>query len=263
VYKQDQEQNEADDGNAVALNNQDQYGNGNEDEENDEDENEEGTLDDEAKLEEETESQSDRASKLKYEEVDLDAGLQLQAQHLPEVGRTANRTKVLEALLQRGSSTAIWDRLPIDKIPWEYQDCPNPSGEQVDELAHGLANIVPLDGKIVPLARLPPEQRCDLRLVAQLKDVDPDAVPTFIPPWKDARLRELALDRSCTFFSSTSSLTGLLSKCFLAIDQKKGVDLLGLTNAFQSRTKTFSPSTRIPSLVSQTNIVRKSVVHFQ
>lgn len=193
-----------------------------------------------------------------HQETDLDRGLREGAARLP-MGEVSDkdatgevrilRWKVLEALLGRGRFRKVWRRLPLDALPWELRDCPNPRGEQVPTLAYGLESIVELKGKIVPLALLPLKFRRAFRLVAQLDDLDQGVLPAFVPPWRDEQLRDLALQRSCRFYSSTSSLTGLLSKCYFAISCHRGVDLVGLNRHFWHRPNTYAPSTRWPTIV--------------
>jgi len=193
-----------------------------------------------------------------YMEVDLDRGLREEAAWLPtaEVKDSdsrgnviISRTKVIEALLKRRRYRDVWERLPLEPAPWDRRDCPNPRGERVPTLAYGLESIVGMRGRIVPLALLPVEQRRGLRLVAQPEDIDPGAMPAFVPPWQDTCLQELAVQRSCRFFSSTSSLTGLLSKCYFAISRHAGVDTVGLSSAFRGRSSMHGPSSRLPTVV--------------
>ena len=82
-----------------------------------------------------------------------------------KVERVIKRTKVVEALLRRGKSVPVWDRLQVDAKQWKFVDCANPRGERVPDLAYGLERIVGLDGKVVPLAAMPPGPRRDLREV--------------------------------------------------------------------------------------------------
>lgn len=181
----------------------------------------------------------------------LDRGINEVAERLleDEAGDTfARRTKVVEALLRRGWSKNVLDKKLLDTEPWDFNDCANSTEHKVGGLAHDLDRIVGMHGKIVPLAVMSEKQRRDLRLIAQVEDVNFDALPPFIPPRDDTRMRELAVTRSCKLYSSTSSLTGLLSKCYFAITKHHGVNLNGLSSFFQSRTNTHSPAMRLPSV---------------
>eukprot|EP00401_Gymnodinium_catenatum_P036445 CAMPEP_0117587492 /NCGR_PEP_ID=MMETSP0784-20121206/69333_1 /TAXON_ID=39447 /ORGANISM="" /LENGTH=753 /DNA_ID=CAMNT_0005388761 /DNA_START=16 /DNA_END=2277 /DNA_ORIENTATION=+ len=194
----------------------------------------------------------DLADRAIDEEVDLDRGLReaasfLSAEETEEDGMI-RRIRVIEALLSRGRGRVVWRRRQLDPERWELRDRPNPLGEKVGKLAHGLDETVRLDGQLVPLALLPKRVRHDLRAVAELKDFDPAGLPPFISPCVDERLRELSLKNKCLFYSSTSSLTGLLSMCYFCISRHRHVDLSGLTKHFRGRPATFPPSTRLPKV---------------
>ncbi|CAJ1400267.1 unnamed protein product [Effrenium voratum] len=182
-------------------------------------------------------------------ETDLDKALRDAATAMPEAtvglkdsGKWLDRNGVLETVLQRQPGRS-W-QWKVGPEPLAMEDCPNPDGSFVATLAHGLESVVELRGRVVPLASLPKKQRRDLRIIAQPEEVDWSALPPFVPAFQDQRLQELARREGCKFFSSTSSLTGILSRCYFTISQHRGFDLDGLSTIFKDRPPTFSPSTR-------------------
>eukprot|EP00434_Breviolum_minutum_P037293 symbB.v1.2.033064.t1/scaffold4054.1/size45513/2 len=175
-------------------------------------------------------------------ESDLDATLKEAAKWS---GKFASRAAVLDQLLPLATRQWQWTAGPESV---RKEDCPNPDGSYVARLAHGLESVVELRGRLVPLAGLPKEKRRDLRRVAQPEDITLQAIPPFVPAYKDQRLQDLAKRNGCRFFSSTSSLTGLLSRCYFAISRHRGFDLEGLSKKFQNSRRTFSPSTRWPTV---------------
>eukprot|EP00439_Symbiodinium_sp_Y106_P066844 s1483_g10.t5 len=193
-----------------------------------------------------------------FQEGDLDQELRRAADMLPEAGifdqeahRSLDKTKlakasaVVEALLSESSRS--WT-CGVEREPAILEDRPNPDGSFVAVLAHGLESVVELRGRLVPLSALPAKQRRALRRVVQPDEVNWKALPPFVPAHEDKRLERLALDSDCRYFSSTSSLTGLLSRCYFAISQHRQFDPCGLSKGYRSRPRTFSPSTRWPTV---------------
>ncbi|CAE7526344.1 pet127 [Symbiodinium natans] len=184
------------------------------------------------------------------QEGDLDQDLRMAAQILPEDsifdkdGKRLSRSGVVEALLRQPSRS--W-KFGVEREALPLEDRPNPDGSFVAALAHGLESVVELRGRLVPLAALPAEQRRDLRRVVQPEEVNWKALPPFVPAHEDKRLEDLALSNDCQYFSSTSSLTGLLSRCYFAISRHREFDPIGLSRAYRERPTTFSPSTRWPT----------------
>ncbi|CAE7395994.1 pet127 [Symbiodinium microadriaticum] len=184
-----------------------------------------------------------------FQEGDLDQELRMAAQMLPEegifdqAGKSLSRAAVVEALLSQSSRSWTCD---VERKPAILEDRPNPDGSFVAVLAHGLESVVELRGRLVPLSALPAKQRRALRRVVQPGEVNWKALPPFVPAHEDKRLERLALDSDCRYFSSTSSLTGLLSRCYFAISQHRQFDPCGLSKGYRSRPRSFSPSTRWP-----------------
>lgn len=183
-------------------------------------------------------------------ESDLDVTLKAAARSFPkspQQGKFASRSAVLDQMSRAGAKrTWQWTAGPEPPL---REDCPNPDGSYVARLAHGLESVVELRGRLVPLTGLPKEKRRDLRRVAQPEEINWKALPPFVPACEDGRLEQLARKNGCKFYSSTSSLTGVLSRCYFAISQHRGFDPKGLTKSFLKRRRTFSPSTRWPTVV--------------
>eukprot|EP00929_Paragymnodinium_shiwhaense_P007711 TRINITY_DN111622_c0_g1_i1.p1 TRINITY_DN111622_c0_g1~~TRINITY_DN111622_c0_g1_i1.p1 ORF type:complete len:715 (+),score=122.05 TRINITY_DN111622_c0_g1_i1:93-2147(+) len=153
-------------------------------------------------------------------------------------------TGIIEALVRRGHTKALWEGRSLGAQPLDRRHVPNPRGEQVDDLAYGLENVVRLDGALVPLSLLPEAHRRELRTVPDADALDDRALPEFIPPFRDTCLRELALRNDCKFLSSTSSLTGPLGKCYFALSSHFAVDARGLSQSFKGRSRHHTPGSR-------------------
>ncbi|CAK9070227.1 unnamed protein product [Durusdinium trenchii] len=206
------------------------------------------------KLPMELKTRTPRKSKRKGEsfmkETDLDAPLKAAASKCPAQAELQSRAKILEKM-SNTKRTWKWTAGPY---PATREDCPNPdnpdgSDESIARLAHGLQSVVMLRGRLVSVRQLPLEKQKEVSCIAQPEDINWDALPPFVPAHKDRQLEELARKNGCRFFTSTSSLTGLLSRCYFVITRHRGFDPLGLGDYFAKRYLTFSPSTRWPTVV--------------
>lgn len=129
------------------------------------------------------------------------------------------------------SKNNSWQKLTAQ--PNTYRVVKRPSLSKVNRLAHGLDRVLFSPG--VHFLQDPRTKTFTfdpkIQKITHHEDFDYSTIPEYVPPSQDANLRAWASKLNKRYVGSTSTLTNLLSKFYIAISNGRGVDVSRFSKA--------------------------------
>ncbi|KAJ3086008.1 hypothetical protein HK102_013603 [Quaeritorhiza haematococci] len=150
---------------------------------------------------------------------------------LVEAGQVPSR------LAPRKGTAGISHTGEVSAYPFLYHVVEKPALVNVPTLAHGLERVLFNPG--VHMLKDPRTNVYNfdpwLKNIDQPADFDYSALPEYIPAAQDSALLKLAQQHNRTYYSSTSSMTNLLSTLYLLITGNKEINASNFTMSFQDQ----------------------------
>ncbi|KAJ3046269.1 hypothetical protein HDV00_000082 [Rhizophlyctis rosea] len=89
-----------------------------------------------------------------------------------------------------------------------------------------------------------------LQNIVQPSDFNFNALPPYITATEDAYLHRLTKQHGCTYFASTSSITSILSRIYLAVSNYKDVNTEGFSKEFEMEPSQLTAIHREPTVIN-------------
>ncbi|KAJ3371362.1 hypothetical protein GGF31_003285 [Allomyces arbusculus] len=139
----------------------------------------------------------------------------------------------------------------VDASTFTHEAVQVPNQAPVAELHHGLDRVL-----FNPGVHFLQDPRTGiynfdpyLQRIVQPEDINFDSFSPFIIASRDKTLTKMAADHGCSFFSSTSSISGALSQMYFMISGGKPIDITRLSQEFSTQPATFTKMSRSPATI--------------